>query len=112
MLASILTTQSNRQNIQSSPGASTLAKLDERTESSGGRNARSKVEMKWSEMVEKKVQRIQMGFENRVKEMKPYIFNLASTFIKDQARAVTQLLTRQHHLIVKQFISYRERSAA
>lgn len=47
-----------------------------------------------NQLVDSKVNQIQIGFERRVKQMKPFIFNEAATFIKEQARVVTQLMTR------------------
>ena len=51
-----------------------------------------------------------MGFEKRLKEMKPFIFDMASQFIEDKAKQITKELTKAHHQILKQFIAFKDRS--
>jgi len=45
-------------------------------------------------IVDKRVRQIELSYDKRVKEMKPYLFDMASSFVKEQAQAVTQLLTK------------------
>ena len=42
--------------------------------------------------------------------MKPFIFDRACEFIREQTAAVTKLLTRQHHQLVDQFLAFKERT--
>ena len=51
-----------------------------------------------------------MGFEKRVKEMKPFVFDLASQYVEDKAKQITKELTKNHKSLFKQFLAFKERS--
>ena len=60
--------------------------------------------------MEKKIKQIELGYDKRVRDLKPYLFDMARDFVQEQARNVTATLTKQHHHIVDQFKKFKERS--
>lgn len=42
--------------------------------------------------------------------MKPWLFETACTFVKEQVNSITQMMTKHHYGLIKQFIKYKERS--
>ena len=61
-------------------------------------------------MLGKKVNQIQVGFDRKVKDIKPMLLENACDFLKEKTDTVTKMLTKHHRDIVKQFIEYKERS--
>ena len=53
--------------------------------------------------MEKKIKQIELGYDKRVRDLKPYLFDMAKDFVQEQARTITATLTKQHHQIVDQF---------
>ena len=53
---------------------------------------------------------MQIAFDQKVKDIKPFVLDQACVFLKDQTQAVTKLLTKQHHILVQQFIDFKARS--
>lgn len=44
-------------------------------------------------LVSGKVRKIELACDKRVKEIKPFVFSLASNFLKEQVQHVTDMLT-------------------
>lgn len=61
-------------------------------------------------MLDRKVQQIDMGYEKKLSDLKPYLLDHACQFVKEQTTNVTKLLTRQHHLTIKQFLDFKDRT--
>ena len=62
------------------------------------------------ELVAKKANQIQLAYDRKVRELKPYLFDKACQFLKEQTAHVTQIVTKQHHFLLQQFLHYKDRS--
>jgi len=61
-------------------------------------------------LLEKKVQRLALQSERRLLDLKPFLFEEACNFVREQCSLVTKLFTHHHHLVLNQFIAYKERT--
>ena len=55
------------------------------------------------EYLEKKIAKNKINFEQQVKNMKPIVMQEAAKFIKEQAHAITKMLTRAHYNLNREF---------
>ena len=60
--------------------------------------------------LDKKVAKIQQSFDKIVRDIKPFVFDQACDFLREQTKHVTKLLSRQHHHVVDQFIEFKQRT--
>lgn len=44
--------------------------------------------------------------------MKPFVLDQACLFIREQTQVVTQMLSKQHHRVIEQFIEFKDRTEA
>lgn len=51
-------------------------------------------------VLDKKVGQIQLSFDKLVRDIKPFVFDQACAFLRQQTKHVTKLLSRQHHKIL------------
>ena len=61
-------------------------------------------------VLDKKIKQIQIGFDRKVSDLKPFLLDVACGFIKDQTIAVTNVLSQAHHKTVQQFIDFKFRT--
>ena len=55
----------------------------------------------------KKINQIQTAFNNKLSDIKPYVFYEAMNFVKQMNLSVTTLLTKQHHNLVTQLLDFK-----
>ena len=53
------------------------------------------------QMVDNKVHLIQVAFDRKVHDLKPFVLDQACHFIKQRTENITTLLTRSHHNIIR-----------
>ena len=67
---------------------------------------------KMKQYMEKKIHQNQINFDMQVKNMKPIAMQIAVDFLKKESQFLANVLTRQHHNVIKTFLDYKERSEA
>ena len=59
------------------------------------------------EYMDKKIHQNKVNFDQLVKNMKPIVMKEALDFVKQQTQVVVKLLTKAHHGMIKDMLSYR-----
>ena len=58
--------------------------------------------------LKKRTSQIQMSYNTIIRDIKPCIFREAVDFVKEQAGAVTKVLSKEHHRIINQYFVLRK----
>ena len=54
---------------------------------------------------------MELAFDSKVRDIKPFVLDYARHWIKDQMKVVMEYFTRHHHDIVQQFKDFKARTA-